>query len=108
MAAETRAEKVMSVYRSLLIDLLTRAEARDAPDEAAIALAFARLVDKLGADLVRLYQEQASGQLSDTDQRIVLPALERMRNVLRRAHRRTLSLRDTLHKALNASAPSGP
>jgi len=104
--AETRAERTMSLYRSLLANLLTRAEGQDRRDEPAIGLAFARLVDSLGADLVQLYQDEAAGRLSDSDRRIVLPALERMRNVLRRAHRRTLSLRDTLHKALNAAAPS--
>ncbi len=96
----------MSLYRSLLANLLARAEGKDRADEAAIGLAFARLVDSLGADLVQLYQDQALGQLSESDRLIVLPALERMRNVLRRAHRRTISLRDTLHKALNAAAPS--
>jgi hypothetical protein len=106
MTTETRAERTLSVYRSLLVNLLTRAEGQGRADEAAIGLAFARLVDGLGADLVQLYQDQAQGLLSESDRLIVLPALERMRNVLRRAHRRTLSLRDTLHKALNAAAPN--
>jgi hypothetical protein len=103
---ETRATKTLSLYRSLLTNLLARAEACDDHDEAAIGLAFARLVDSLGDDLVQLYQEEAAGLLSESDRTIVLPALERMRNVLRRAHRRTLSLRDTLHKALNTVSPT--
>jgi len=103
----------MSLYRSLLVNLSTWAEGheeqdaqagRDGREQVAIGLAFARLVDSLAADLVQLYQEESSGRLSESDRLLVLPALERMRNVLRRAQRPTRSLRDTLRNALEVAS----
>jgi hypothetical protein len=54
-----------------------------------------------------LYYESARGGLTEADRSIVLPALERIRDVLRRAHRRPVPLRDALHKAI-AAMPSNP
>lgn len=103
----TFAARTLSIYRIRLEELLARAEEGSEYEEAKVRYTLGTLIEQLSTDLMFLYYESARGGLTDGDRAIVLPALERIRDVLRRAHRRPLPLRDALHKAI-AAMPSNP
>ncbi|MGA2779233.1 MAG: hypothetical protein ABSF94_16870 [Steroidobacteraceae bacterium] len=106
-ASATFAARLLSLYRIRLEELLTRLEVGSRDQESNIRFVLGTIIEQLGTDLMSLYHESARGSLIHSDQTIVLPALERMRDVLRRAHRRPVPLRDALHKAI-AAMPSNP
>ena len=58
------------------------------------------LVENLNADLLTLYRAVESGALKAREAAILVPAFERLRNVLRHRDVRLCSMRDTLHKAM--------
>ena len=91
-----------------LEDLLTRIEDGGGEEEVNIRFTLGTLIDQLSTDLMFLYYESARGALTEDDRSIVLPALERIRDVLRRAHRRPVPLRDALHKAIAAMPGNSP
>jgi hypothetical protein len=103
----TFAARTLSIYRMRLEDLLTRIEDGGGEEEANIRFTLGTLIDQLSTDLMFLYYESARGGLTEDDRSIVLPALERIRDVLRRAHRRPVPLRDALHRAI-AAMPGNP
>lgn len=106
-APVTLAARTLSLYRARLKDLLDQVDNSDGREETNIRFSLGTLIEQLSTELMLLYYESARGGLVHSDQTIVLPALERMRDVLRRAHRRPLPLRDALHKAI-AAMPSSP
>jgi len=106
-APVTLAARTLSLYRARLKDLLDQVDNSDGHGEANIRFSLGTLIEQLSTELMLLYYESTRGGLVHSDQTIVLPALERMRDVLRRAHRRPLPLRDALHKAI-AAMPSSP
>lgn len=105
--AATFAARTLSIYRVRLEDLLTRVEDGSGEEQTNVRFALGTLIEQLSTDLMFLYYESARGGLTEDDRSIVLPALERIRDVLRRAHRRPVSLRDALHKAI-AAMPGNP
>jgi hypothetical protein len=92
----TPAARVLAMYRTRLAVLLARADIAVQNGEAEIHFTVNTLVDRLSADLMRLYDESQRGALSSSDRDTVLPALEFMREVLRHAWSRPRALRDTL------------
>jgi len=107
-APVTLAARTLSLYRARLKDLLDQVDNSDGRGEATIRFSLGTLIEQLSTELMLLYHESARGGLVQSDQTIVLPPLERMRDVLRRAHRRPLPLRDALHKAIGAMPSSPP
>ncbi len=104
--SDTAAARLLADYRRRLAELLARAEASAPREPADLRLAVAALVESLNADLLRLYRLAETGTLSRTDQLIVMPALERLRDALRHRGARLAPLGDTLHKAI-AVLPAG-
>jgi hypothetical protein len=107
-APVTLAARTLSLYRARLKDLLDQVDNSDGREETNIRFSLGTLIEQLSTELMLLYHESARGGLVHSDQTIVLPALERMRDILRRAHRRPLPLRDALHKAITAMPSSPP
>jgi hypothetical protein len=104
----TFAARLLLSYRTQLADLLTRAEAAGRNAESEINHAVGTLLWQLSIDLIELYQEAARGALTHSDTVTVVPALERMRDVLRSARRHPRPLRDILHKAIATIAANSP
>lgn len=104
----TTAARMLVEYRAALADLLARSESAGRKMEAEISHAVGTLLWQLSIDLIELYKESARGALARSDTTTVLPALERIRDVLRNARRYPRPLRDTLHKAIAATASSPP
>ena len=104
---DSPAARLLASYRRRLLDLLGRAEA-DAPREPAeLRLSVATLVEALNDDLLRLYRLAETGTLTRSDQLIVMPALERLRDTLRHRGSRLHAMSDTLHKAIAGLPASG-
>ena len=106
-AMATPAALALRSYRERLSQMLTWAETADPAEAGALRLAVARLVEELSRDLLHLYRKLEARELTSTDQTVVMPALERLRDVLRHWRMRSRPLRDTLHKAI-AAFPTCP
>ena len=91
---------LLAQYRRRLVDLLDIAETSAPAEPAALRAAVDLLVENLNADLLNLYRAVEHGALTPRDAAILLPAFERLRNVLRHRGVRLCSMRDTLHKAV--------
>jgi len=100
----TPAARALASYRARLAVLLTSIERATAPEVRTLDHAVAKLVDELSVDLLRLYQKQEHHLLIETDRAVVIPALERLRDVLRHRHRRSRPFGDTVKKAIDAGA----
>jgi hypothetical protein len=106
-SGDSAAARLLGSYRARLLDLLQRAEA-DAPREPTeLRLGVATLVEALNDDLLRLYRLAESGTLTRSDQTVVMPALERLRDTLRHRGSRLHAMSDTLHKAIAGLPASG-
>lgn len=99
-ASGSSTARLLAGYRRRLLELLGRAEAAAPREPAELRLAVAALVDSLNEDLLRLYRLAESGTLTRSDQQIVMPALERLRDTLRHRGSRLHAMSDTLHKAI--------
>ena len=106
-AMATPAALALRSYRERLSQMLTWAENANPSEAGALRLAVARLVEELSRDLLHLYRKLEARELTGTDQTVVMPALERLRDVLRHWRMRARPLRDTLHKAI-AAFPTCP
>jgi hypothetical protein len=106
-ACGTPAARLLASYRRRLAELLGRAESAAPREPAELRLAVATLVETLNDDLLRLYRLAESGTLTRGDQTIVVPALERLRDTLRRRGSRQRAMSDTLHKAITGLPASG-
>lgn len=91
---------LLATYRARLVELIGTAEASAPSEPAPLRAAVDSLVENLNADLLNLYRAVESGGLKPRDAAILLPAFERLRNVLRHRDVRLCSMRDTLHKAV--------
>ncbi len=91
---------LLARYRARLVELLDSAEASAPSEPASLRAAVDLLVENLNADLLNLYRAVEQGALKPRDAAILLPAFERLRNVLRHRDVRLCSMRDTLHKAV--------
>ena len=91
---------LLAQYRTRLVELIGTAEASAPSEPASLRAAVDLLVENLNADLLRLYRAVEHGALKPRDAAILLPAFERLRNVLRHRDVRLCSMRDTLHKAV--------
>lgn len=96
---------LLARYRARLVELVADAEAAEPEEPAALRAAVDGLVETLNADLLHLYRAAEQGALKARDARILLPAFERLRNVLRHRDVRLCSMRDTLHKAVTGMPP---
>jgi hypothetical protein len=103
----TPAAVALAAYRERLVGILTSIESADSPGPRVLHIAVAQLLENLSHNLAHLYLQRGSPELSDTDQAIVIPALERMRDVLRHRRRPSNRLSDTLHEAI-AAYPACP
>jgi hypothetical protein len=103
---DSPAARLLAGYRRRLLDLLERAEESAPREPAELRVAVATLVEVLNDDLLRLYRLAESGALTRSDQMIVMPALERLRDTLRHRGSRLHAMSDTLHKAI-AGLPVG-
>jgi hypothetical protein len=103
----TPAARTLAIYRTQLADLLAQAETAAQDGSAKTHFDVGRLVERLSADLIRLYDDSQRGALAQSDRLAVLPTLESMREVLRHAWSRPRSLLDTLYEALGAG-PGSP
>jgi hypothetical protein len=110
-ASAPQASVLLARYRARLATLLAEAEAAAPVEPAALKLALDQLVEDLNADLLTVYRAAERGELAAREAAIVVPAFERLRNVLRQRDVRNGSIRDTLHKAALAmpasSQPAG-
>ncbi|HUO80570.1 MAG TPA: hypothetical protein VMU00_10555 [Steroidobacteraceae bacterium] len=104
---DSPATRLLSGYRQRLLDLLGQAEAAAPREPAELRLATAELVELLNRDLLRLYRLAESGTLTNSDQTIAMPALERLRDTLRHRGSRLHAMSDTLHKALAGLPATG-
>lgn len=97
---------LLSRYRQKISTLLDLAER--SPESAAHLEAQAYdLAEDLNTDLLRLYSLSAAGKLATVERLTVLPALERLRDILRFRGRSHRSLRDVLQKASAELPDSG-
>jgi hypothetical protein len=96
----------MARYRQRIRALLDVAERSPEAGARLEALAY-DLAEELNADLLRLYTLGAAGQLAAVERITVLPALERLRDILRFRGRSPRSLRDVLQKASAELPDSG-
>ena len=96
----TPAPRTLEIYRTQLADLLAKDETVAQNGNAEIHFAVSALVERLSADLIRLYDDSQRGALAQSDRVTVVPTFESMREVLRHAWTRPRSLRDTLYKVL--------
>ena len=92
---------LLARYRARLVELVGSAEAAAPAEPASLRAAVDLLVENLNADLLHLYRAAEQGALEARDAAILLPAFERLRNVLRHRDVRLCSMRDTLHKAVS-------
>jgi hypothetical protein len=106
-ADDGSAARLLTSYRRRLLELLGRAESAAPGEPAELRLAVATLVEALNDDLLRLYRLAESGALARSDQTVVMPALERLRDTLRHRGSRSHAMSDTLHKALSGLPVSG-
>jgi len=104
-AMATPAALALRSYRERLSEMLAWAESANPAEAGALRFAVARLVEELSSDLLHFYRKLEARELTGTDQTVVLPALERLRDVLRHWRMRSRPLRDTLHKAI-ATCPT--
>jgi hypothetical protein len=93
-------------YRARLMELVTAAAAAAPTEPAALRTGVDQLVDDLNVDLLILYRAAERGALQPREAAIMLPAFERLRNVLRHRDVRLRSMRDTLHKAVTGMPPT--
>lgn len=91
---------LLAVYRTRLIELIAIAESTAPSEPALLRASVDQLVENLNADLLRVYRAAETGKLVPRDAAILVPAFERLRNVLRHRDVRLCSMRDTLHKAV--------
>jgi hypothetical protein len=96
---------LLTGYRTRLAALVAAAEAAAPAEPGELRAAVDQLVEELNADLLTLYRAAERGALKARDATILVPALERLRNVLRHRDVRLCSMRDTLHKAVMAVPP---
>jgi hypothetical protein len=101
------AARLLATYRQRLLELLDRAEASAPREPAELRLAVATLVEHLNDDLLRLYRLAEAGTLTRSDQLVVMPALERLRDTLRHRGSRLHAMSDTLHKAISGLRVAG-
>gem|GEM_PF-6820194 len=99
------ATALLARYRARLVALVDSAQAVAPTEPGELRSAVDRLVEELSADLLACYRAAERGELPAGEAAILLPALERLRNVLRHRDTRLRSIRDTLHKAVSAMAP---
>jgi hypothetical protein len=107
-AITTPAARALANYRTRLAEILRLTDTATPAQFRALNLAVAHLVDELSHELLLLYQQREHHALTDTDRAIVMPALERVRDVLRHRQRRSRPLHDTLHKAIIACVECRP
>jgi len=93
-------------YRTRLMELVTAAEAAAPTEPSTLRTGVDQLVDDLNVDLLVLYRAAERGALQPREAAIMLPAFERLRNVLRHRDVRLCSMRDTLHKAVTGMPPT--
>ena len=91
---------LLAVYRTRLIELIAIAESTAPSEPALLRASVDQLVENLNADLLHVYRAAETGGLVPRDAAILVPAFERLRNVLRHRDVRLCSMRDTLHKAV--------
>ena len=96
---------LLARYRDRLIELVALAEAAAPAEPAHLRAAVDLLVENLNEDLLKIYRATESGALKAHEAAIVVPAFERLRNVLRHRDVRLCSMRDTLHKAVTGMPP---
>lgn len=91
---------LLARYRARLVELVENAKAAAPSEPASLRAAVDLLVENVNADLLTLYRAAEHGALKPRDAAKLLPAFERLRNVLRHRDVRLCSMRDTLHKAV--------
>lgn len=91
---------LLAGYRTRLVELVTIAESTAPAEPAMLRAAVDQLVENLNADLLNVYRAAEKGVLKPRDASVLVPAFERLRNVLRHRDVRLCSMRDTLHKAV--------
>jgi hypothetical protein len=91
---------LLTGYRDQLARLLASAEAAAPHEPPVLRAAVDSLVEALNADLLRLYRDTEARRRKSKEAAIVVPALERLRNILRHRDVRVRPMRDTLHKAV--------
>ena len=91
---------LLAGYRTRLLDLVGSAESTAPTEPALLRAAVGQLVENLNADLLDVYRAAETGALAARDAAILVPAFERLRNVLRHRDLHLCSMRDTLHKAV--------
>ena len=105
-AEGARATALLARYRARLAELLAAAESAAPSEPGELRAAVDHLVEALNADLLGLYRDAERGTLAAREAAILLPALEKLRNVLRHRDVRLRTIRDTLHKAVSAMPPT--
>lgn len=78
-------------YRRMLLELLGQ--------EEGLERAVATLLDRLTLDLMAFYNRAENGSSSALERNTIVPALERMREILRHRHKRGQSTREAVRKA---------
>jgi predicted amino acid racemase len=99
-AARSTPTELLGRYRVELLELVTIAEGAAPTEPAVLRTGVDRLVENLNRDLLELYRAAETGVLKARDSAILVPAFEKLRNVLRHRDVRLCSMRDTLHKAV--------
>jgi hypothetical protein len=91
---------LLARYRERLARLLETATAAAPGEPPLLRVAVESLLEDLNSDLLALYRGSEARRLKPKEMAIVVPALEKLRNVLRQRDARVRSMRDTLHKAV--------
>jgi len=98
----TPAAQVLLYYRIRLATLLASAEDASLLEAPVFRLTIAKVVEDLTEDLIRLYEDLQRHGLTETDRTDVVPALERLRTVLRQRHTYSRRFRNTIRKMISA------
>jgi hypothetical protein len=98
-ARDVKSLRLVSRYRDRLREILKLAEIETPSSQQQARRHVAALVDELTRDIVRFYDQGTPDSLTPLQRTAVLPALKRLRDILRNSKSSRRGLRDTLLKA---------
>jgi hypothetical protein len=101
---DSKSLKLVSRYRDRLRAILELVEDESPASRLRAQRDVLALVDQLTHDIVGFFDQNGPGSLTDLQRKTVLPALKRLRDILRNSKNSRRGLRDTLLKAAESGA----
>jgi len=101
---DAKSLRLVSRYRDRLREILKLSEVETPSGQLQARRHVAALVDELTRDLIGFYDQGNPETLTPLQRTAVLPALKRLRDILRNSKSSRLELRDTLRKAAESDS----